>query len=313
MKKPKFSPSALQHVYQRAVDKGVIFYTTEDRIVYYTLASVKAKRHAVTVPAASLMFTHIHQSAQAHSLGELRDYLHDVDTAFSRRYNNRYHREGRLFDKPAGMAQKSSLKSKKSNLIYVYNNHVEKRLCTSAARERWSLVAYAFSDHPFSEKIDTGKVSSTLKKAMRLVDRRLKKLKPLGYDDLDKIFPQLDGKEGEQFIDYVISRYRWVDFDAAAGHFRNPDAMMTAIDSTAGGEYDIREEYTNQPDTPYRDLVALVAGRGLLGEIYTMSDGQPNNIIRLARRTTSASPHQIESFFHLTRQPLGIAARRKNR
>ena len=313
MKKPEFSPSALQHVYQRAVDKGVIFYTTEDRIVYYTLASVKAKRHAVTVPAASLMFTHIHQSAQAHSLGELRDYLHDVDTAFSRRYNNRYRREGRLFDKPAGMAQKSSLKSKKSNLIYVYNNHVEKRLCTSAAQERWSLVAYAFSDHPFSEKIDPGEASGTLKKAMRLVDRRLKKLKPLGYDDLRKILPQLDGKEGEQFIDYVISRYRWVDFDAAAAHFGTLDAMMTAMDSTTGGEYDIREEHTNLPDTPYRELVAMVKDQGLLGQIYTMGAGQLDELIWLAARARAgagagasaaafATRHHIESFFHLPRR-----------
>lgn len=298
MKTSKFSPGAIQHICQRAVDRGVIFYTTEDRLVYYTLAAVKSKRYRVTVSAASLMFTHTHQSVTAPSLEILRQYLHDTNTSFARLYNFRYSRTGCLFDKPPGRSQKTTPKEQRSNAVYVYNNHVEKKLCTRAIQERWSFVAYAASDHPFSDKLDIKKTSQALRKAIRLVNRRVKNLHGLEYQDLDKILPALDSYEREQFIDYVISRYAWIDFNKAISLFGNLNSLIVALDSTTGAEYEIKEEYTQLSDRPYFELINLTENRGNLQDIYSMSKEEKEDLIFWALRSTSASPYQLEKFFH---------------
>lgn len=298
-----FQPEAIQHIYQRAADKGVIFYTIEDRLVYYTLAAVNAKKCKIKVFSASIMFTHLHQGVQAESLEVIRKYLHDTDTAFTRLYNFRYSRKGRLFNKKTGMAQKSSSKDKRANIIYIFNNHVEKKLCSKALQERWSLLAYAVSDHPFSDELNIDKASRRMKKAINLVNRRVLKNKCLEYKDLDKILPYLEDGETEQFIDYVISKYAWIDFRAAVSLFENIDSMLLAIDSTTGGEYDIKEEYTRMSDIAYKELVNYALKRKCISSIFSMTQSEKGDHILLATKLASAAVPHLEKFFHIELQP----------
>lgn len=294
-----FSRYALQHIYQRAIDRGVIFYTDEDRIVYYSLAAVNSKRYRITITAASLMFTHTHQSIHAPSLESLRRYVHGINTSFSRLYNYRYSRKGRLFEKPFGCSRKVSIKEQKSCLIYVYNNHVEKNLCKKSIQERWSFLAYAVSNHPFSDELDFNKTSKTLQKAIRLVDRRIKRQKGIEYADLDRILPFLGEGEYEQFIDYIVSQYAWIDFKAAASLFGSIDSMILAIDSTTGGEYDIKEEYSSLADTPYLELAEFMEKEDCLKEVFSMPAGRKLDLIIKARMMTSAALYHLRKFFHL--------------
>jgi REP element-mobilizing transposase RayT len=61
----KFSTSGVLHIYQRARDRGIIFYTVIDRLVYLSILSVKSRQYEVKVLAVSIMFSHIHQSCRA--------------------------------------------------------------------------------------------------------------------------------------------------------------------------------------------------------------------------------------------------------
>lgn len=203
-----------------------------------------------------------------------------------------------MFQKPPGRAQKSSDKSKRTNQIYIYNNHVEKRLCRRAVEERWSLLAYAGSDHPFSQPVDIKKASKALQKAIRLVDRRSRKLEGLEYVDLDRIMPALDKVEREQFVDYVISRYAWVDYKASVALFGSYDQLVIAADSTTGSEYDINEDYNGESDRPYLELIAFAKSKGILDRIYSLDAGRKVEHIFEAMRCTSATPHHLKSFFH---------------
>lgn len=290
---------AVQHIYQRSLDKGVIFYSTSDRLVYYTISSVKAKKWHVRVSAAAIMYTHLHQSAEAESLVELRGYLHDVGTSFSKQYNARYGRVGRLFARRPGRSQKVSLKEKRSNLIYVYNNHVEKGLCRRAVEERWSLLAYAFSDHPFSPPIQQRSMSRALARATKLVVRRVAAGKPLDYGDLDAISSRLDAVEWQQFIDFVIVKYALVDYGRAESYFGTMENLLVAVDSTTGGEYDIAEDYSRDADTGYRNLARAAQDGGYLSHIFSMSEERRNEVVRDVVHLSLASPHQVRKFFHL--------------
>ena len=291
--------STFLHVYQRCQDLGVLFYTLEDRLVYYTLAAVKSKKHNVKVVAASQMFTHTHQSVLAELLSDVSGYFHDLDTSFSRLYNFRHSRNGRLFDRPTGISMKRSSKDKRSNIIYVYNNHVEKGLCQSAVEERWSLLAYGLSDHPFSAAIDPKTASATLKKVMKLVDLRIRKLKALEYADLDKILPVLNAEETEQFTDYVISRYALIDFRLAAMHFRSMEDMVRAVDSATGGEFQIREERTREKDRAYDVLIRKACAGGFLDHIFTMTAKEKTELALELFGRTGVSMLQIGKFLHL--------------
>lgn len=294
----QFSTEAIQHIYHRAVDHGVIHYSMEDRLVYYTLAAVKARKHHITVYSGSLMFTHIHQSVQAPSLSDLRNYLHDTHTSFARLYNAWHKRDGNLFERPIGRAQKMTSKEKRTNLIYVFNNHVEKRLCSSATQERWSFLAYASSEHPFSGIMDPDNASGAMRKAIKLVKRRIKKLKGLEYCDLDRILPAMDKNEKEQFLDFVISHYGWIDFKAASKLFGNTESMILAINSSTGSEYDIREEFSSHTDVPYRQMADLFERNGNIKYIFSLPLEEKRKLAALAQRNTGALKYHLLKYFH---------------
>lgn len=294
-----FSNQATQHIYQRTKDHGVWFYTTLDRLVYYSLAACKAKKYRVQVLAASIMYTHLHQTVRACCLEDLRAYLQDTNSCFGRLYNYEYHRKGQLFDDDPGRSQKNSSKEQRSNLIYVYNNHVEKGLCSRAVEERWSFLAFAVCDNPFSKAIDRKRLSKPLSMSMKLVDRRVGRLKALEYQDLHRIQKRLTEEEWEQFVDYAITKYAWIDYDGAVSLFGGLKEMILAIDSTTGGEYDIREDYSRLKDTGYRDMIAWLEREHRLSGLFALSDEERMELLMECRRQLASHPDHLRRMFHV--------------
>jgi len=297
-RKIKFNSADLQHIYQRAKDRGVIFYTIEDRLVYYTLAATKARKYNITVIAAALMYTHVHQAIYSRTLSDVQNYLKTLNSSFSRLYNSRYGRKGQLFDEDPGRAGKFSLKDKKSNIIYVYNNHVEKGLCEKAVQERWSFLAYSENTNPFSEEIMKNNISANLRKAKNLVNRRIRKLKALEYCDFDRILPGLTDSEQKNLFDYIIAKYSWIDFKEAARHFNGLDSMIIAIDSSTGSEYDLNEEYTRIKDDVYRRLISFCQKHIDIRDIYTMPSTQKIEFMKFASRNCCPIRNGLQKFFH---------------
>lgn len=295
-----FDSGALHHIYQRAVDLGVIFYSDKDRLVYYTLAAVKSKQHNVRVAAAAIMYTHIHQSVQVDGVHAIDGYLHDLNTSFARLYNHHYSRKGELFQKPPGKSQKLSSKTKRSNIIYVFNNHVEKGLCQRAENERWSLLAYATSESPFSQPLNVKTCSRRLLRAKKLVDRRVDTGKALEYIDLDGLFSELSETEREQFIDYSIIRYSLIDFRMAASLFDGMQNLIISVHSSVGNEYDIKEDRTKFKDTAYVKLCKYAHSNGFLMSIYSMDDKKRREIIQKTKRETGICDFLIGRFFHIS-------------
>lgn len=293
-----FRSTDFHHLYQRSVDKGVIFYSEEDRIVYYTAAAIQAKKRNVKVAAAAIMYTHTHQSVMGDSSEDISRYIHDLDSSFSKQYNLRYKRKGRLFQKRLGWSHKHTEKEKRSNIIYVLNNHVEKGLCLHASDYRWSFLAYMNSDHPFSPEIIWRKVSRILLRACRLVDRRVLKSNPLHYADLDRILPKLNSIEKQQFIDYVIYKYSLVNHTLSLNYFGSKEALVYATDSTTGGEYDISEEFSPHKDTAYEKLIKIAEAEGFLQKVYTMSSTEKTEEIIHLHQKYGFNLEQLGKFFH---------------
>lgn len=288
------------HIIQRSNDWGVVFYTDADRLVYFTQFAVKAKALKVRVVAFSIMFNHTHQALIAPTPQAISEYVQLASSAFGRAYNCEYGRHGLVFHPKFSRSLKNTDKAVRSVLAYVFNNHVEKRICRHAADCRWSFLAYARSDNPFSEPVDMSVASRKLRRVMRLAARRAAAGKPLTYGHIKLMFEGLDETETEQLKDYIISTYNFIDYSEALRRFGSYEKMVLAFDSTIGCDYDIHEEFTSAPDTRYVDMIKIGRLRGWLPEIYVMPDEEKKKIAIELAMDTLATQRQIRGFLHQT-------------
>lgn len=301
----RFSRTGVHHVYQRALDRGVIFYTVIDRLVYLSILSVKARVYRIRVLAVAIMFSHIHQSCAAETKVQLCKYIQDSSSIFARMYNRHYGLSGSLFARPFGSSLKRSIKEIRSNLAYVNNNHSEKGLCSQAVQARWNLLAYRERKNPFSETLGNTP-SIKLLNAMSRVNGIASENKYLTYSVLLKLFKNLDSRECEQLTDYIITRYPLIDYDATEGFFDGFEKMLIAFDSNTGSEYAIREEFSSAPDTAYEQMAALAKENTLIGvknpQLLRFPEEKRRRMVQAYFENTCAKKYQIYKFLHLPEQ-----------
>ncbi|MBO4606205.1 MAG: transposase [Bacteroidales bacterium] len=257
-----FTARAVQHIYQKSIDGGVVFYNVVDRIVFCSVVCVMAERYGITILMSAIMFTHLHHSLIANMKSKMSKFMQDATSVYARLHNCHYGRKGSLFHDTFGSAAKTSEKKIRENLAYVANNHVEKGLCKHAVDERWTFLPYYRNGFPFSEPITLEKASQQLTYAMRFVARRRKQKKYLKYSDWYSITIGLNHVEIEQLIDYTISTYLYVDFDKAIEFYGDFETMVSAFDSVVGAEHDIKEEYYRFSDQEYVRIGKILKEKG---------------------------------------------------
>ena len=106
----KLPPDTFEHIYIRSINQFVIFYSMEDRLVYYTVFAVMAKRYKVTVLALTLMFDHVHHLIKAISKELYGKFVGVTTSTFAMAYNRDSGRKGPLFPKAYGNAAKRRLR-----------------------------------------------------------------------------------------------------------------------------------------------------------------------------------------------------------
>jgi Transposase and inactivated derivatives len=248
MKRRKFFKDILTHCYQRSADDGVLFYSYSDHLAHFTLFCTLARKHGIQVLSLCQMPDHVHDSVRAKSKAGLGNFKREVNTFFSRQWNGRCRTKGHVLRGRYGWAQKFGDKKGRTNLVYVGNNPVERRLVGKAEEYRWNFLAYASSDHPFSEKLVFRDARWPLQKAVKEVKAQFKVGKPLNYAQLDRLFKPLTRQEGLQLTDFIITTYNCIDYEAAIRFFDTGEDMITSMHATTGSEYDINEVFTLPTD-----------------------------------------------------------------
>ena len=301
MKNRKFYPGAWHHVYVITRDAGVLFYRITDRLSLYTILAVFAVRFRISVLGVSIMFTHLHLMLKALDLTQLRSFMQQVLSTFSRVVNEDRCLCGALFKRPFGSAPKSTDKEKRSSLIYLYNNPVEKKLCQHAVEDRWTFLAYARGSFPFSSKLVKRNVRYALRTACDFVDREQMAGRYLRPARLRSLFEPLSRAEQEQLTDYIIQRYAFIDHEAAVNLFQSLDDLLLATDASSGKEFEVGEVFDPQSDIAYREMCSLAARSGLFKDwkLLHLPEEERRTWARRFRQSTSASERQIEKFLHL--------------
>lgn len=299
-KRRKFYSGAAIHTYQNTVDGAVIFYTLYDFLAYITRLRTNARKYGITVLGVCPMFDHTHLLTLQRTLEQLSRFIGRTTSEFVKEYNADCGRKGLLFNARFGSSAKRTDKAKRTCIAYLANNAPEKKLVARCEEYRWNLIAYAASDHPYSEKIVLRHASRKLRMDLKQVDACLERDEPLHYKHLRRLFRGLSRKEREQLTDYILSRYSPVDYDLLLSFYGSYRTMLEAINANNGNEYDIKEEYNVESHKAYREMLRKVAARG--GEIkavITLPFEQKLELTGILLCETSASPEQVRKFLHL--------------
>lgn len=290
------------HCYQRPLDRGVIFYSRSDHLLYFTIYCIKAARYKISPLKLVQMQDHIHHSIIEKEARQLGSFLKDVTSTFTREYNHAWGRKGYLFERPFGRAPKYKDKSIRSNLTYLDNNPVERHLVDYAEQYRWNYLAYANSNHPFSEKIVLRYASMPLRRALKAVEDRHKRGKYLTCKIIQNLFRSLpSNKECEQLTDFIISTYSIIDHAASVSYFKSYKDELTAAHATTGSEHDLKETFNGKSDRYYNAMTKILLDAKEvkdIHEVYTMSIEQKRRCFDLLKRKTVAPWRQITSFLH---------------
>lgn len=304
--KPKqFIPGALQHTYKITNDAGILFYRLGDRLMMFTIQSVMARKHRIKVAGLCYMFTHIHETLFAVDKAQMDAFERDCISIYSLEHNQDTGRVGPLFQSPFGWAPKVSMKEQKSSSVYLLNNPPEKKLCQNAIEDRWNFLAYFNNPCPFSAKLVKHYASFYLREACSIVDHEFMAGRYLKASRIRAMFAKLKSREErEQLIDYIITKYMFIDFEATNHLFGSYENLVIATQSMTGAEFDIGETFERTSDAPYRTLISLADKDQLLGSdmrIYHLTDIERNRYICKYRNLSSATDKHLMSFFHTNR------------
>ena len=300
--KRKLPADTFQHIYIRSINQFVIFYSMEDRLVYYTVFAVMTKRYRVTVLALALMFDHIHHLIKTISRELYSKFIGVTTSTFVMAYNRDSGRKGPLFHKAYGNSAKRRDKDIRNCIAYNYNNSVEKLLFNRAEQDRWNLLAYIDNPHPFSKEICRKTASKKLLKSVDTVVLFHGRNEYLDYPVVRGLFEGLVPEEREQLLDFIIYLYLPIDKESLLGFYKSYDAMVLAINSNTGKEYDMNEIYDPESHQDFVRMLNLTQRSSFAADprsIILAPDEQKWKIVKSFMDRAGASLNHAKRFLHL--------------
>ena len=301
MRRRKFVNGEVNHTYQRTMSGFNIFYEVEDYLVYYTIFSILAIKYGIMVYGLCLMIDHIHSLISAADRKSFCSFIRHVSLLFVKEYNKEHGRSCPLFQEGFGSAPKIGLKRLRTAIAYLFNNPVERFLCSKAQEYRWNFLPYAQCKNPYSEPIRLRLASRALRRAIKEVDGTRERGQHITYTMIRRLFSTLDKKEKNQLTDYIIVRYSVIRYDLLTACYGGLGNMILAINSNSGSEYDINETICGQSDTEFRELHRYVHAEGFenAGDVISLDGNRKLHLMEKMQKHTSASVYQIRKFLHL--------------
>lgn len=293
---------SLGHVYQRSVSGFVIFYTIEDYLMFFMIFCSLARKHHVRILGLCLMVDHIHFLVQADCLESISKFVQEYSIAFVRAYNKEYGFHGSLLRSSFGISSKVGDKKKRTAIAYLYNNPVEKKLCRKCEEYRWNFLAYANSDHPFSEKLILSKASAGLRRAIRFVRLMSRSGRVVVRQQLNKMFSALSIKEKNQLADFIIRTYSCIQYEKSISYYGSYPQMVQAINSNTGSEYDLKEDFNPYSDRAFIRMANKVvgsAGKEGLKHLLHSSTEEKLSVLRSFINELAVAPLQAVKFLRL--------------
>lgn len=297
--KRKFNEDAIMHIYQRTIFGFNIFYCIEDFIVFYTIVSVYARKFKIILIGLCQMIDHTHLLASCSSLEQMSRFISAYTSRFVREFNQFTGRKGPLFKKAYGSAVKMEAKKIRSAIAYLFNNPVEKKICTAAEDYKWSYLRFY---DPRRKPINVAAgCSNNLRKAIKRVTNCFNNGSYIGYVFLGKLFKDLNNEEMKIVIEYIMELYFPFAVKETLQYYKSYEDMITAINSNTGSEYEIKEKQYGKTDAPYREIISYLKEMGFsdVRSVLTMNSFRKHELGDHLKKQTSASYTQIRKFLQI--------------
>lgn len=305
MKKRKFYAGEAHHVYQRTKNRGLIFYSTHDYLVFFTIFCTQARLREVEVLSLCPMPDHIHLVVVVNNNAELSVFIQTYAHLFATEWNRRRKKKGHFFSHPFGSAAKLGSKQVRTTLAYSNNNPVERKITERCEQYRWTFLPYYKNKAPYSPPINLSRANSRMRTILKEIDSRYQQGLYLHYSQLERWERLLSPREWMQVTDYIIGLWNVIDYEQAISYYGDFETMIRAFHDNTGSEYEILEERDKYSDAVYADCSRIVLSEGLvhrLEAIPSLSDAQKERIYELLLLRTSARPRQIKKYLHLALQ-----------
>ena len=303
MSKGFFNSNVCLHLYQNTQNGFLLFYSTQDFLVFFTLFCTMARKYRIRVLGLCLMIDHIHALVQADSGKVLSSFVRHYASLFTKemkRWGN-----AASFRHPFGWAPKSSEKALRTAMAYLYNNPVEKALVLRAEDYRWNFLSYARSDHPFSEPLVVRKSSYRMKKALQQVDGLFARGTYLNPLILRNLFKKLLPAEKRQLADHIVSRWSVIDYRTGLALYKSYEDMLSAFASNTGSEHEIRETRDSFSHRTYYKMNRIVREELHLEntrDVLSLDLDEKLAVARMLLSKSNASIQQICRFLHINRK-----------
>ena len=297
--KRKFNEDGIMHIYQRTISGFNIFYCIEDFIVFYTIVAVYVRKFKIILIGLCQMIDHTHLLASCSSLGQMSRFISAYTSRFVREFNQFTGRKGPLFKKAYGSAVKMEAKKIRSAIAYLFNNPVEKKICTAAEDYKWSYLRFY---DPRRKPINVAAgCSNNLRKAIKRVTNCFNNGSYISYVFLGKLFKDLNNEEMKIVIEYIMELYFPFAVKETLQYYKSYEDMITAINSNTGSEYEIMEKHYGKTDAPYREIIACLKEMGFsdVRSVLTMNSCQRQELVDHLKKQTSASYTQIRKFLQI--------------
>ncbi|MBQ8061047.1 MAG: transposase [Bacteroidales bacterium] len=298
----KYDNRGIAHIYQRGINMSVIFYSIKDVLVFYTVLYTKKNKYGITVLGVVCMYNHYHLTVTARSHEDIANFQMEFESTYAREFNSEIGIKGRVFEPIYGLSNKIGGKKQREATAYLNNNPVEKQLSARALDYRWNFLSYAESDCPYSEKLVVRKASRQIKKCLRQVNCMFRSGCYLNYNFLRECFSRLTPEEANQFVDYVIVKYKVIDYEKVIRLYGSFETMLIAFDSNTGSEHDISEEYSDKSYKSYPTLIhSLIHEYGFANpkEVLKLSYEDRLKLCNSLIRTQDVSPFIAGTLLHV--------------
>ena len=296
------SEPKILHVYQRSENGFLLFYTVTDILVFFSIISVCSRKHKTVALAVCPMRDHVHLLLKCGSRKEAEPFIREYSALYAQSFNESMGRHGKVFRKSFGCAVKTGLKRIRTACSYVYNNPVEKGIGKRAEECRWTFLAYAKSEHPFSEPYKARLATTALKKSIQLIQSRSNRGLYLTHKMLEQMFASVSERERNQLADYIVSLYNPIDYRTLISFYGDYSMMCLAFASNQGSEYDILEERGKGSDRVYSDIASVLLkdfGFSRVKDVLKATMEEIPNIYLTLLTRTAASPLQVRKYMRL--------------
>lgn len=299
----RFLDGECNHIYQRTLNGFNIFYDLEDYLVFYMILSTSARKFRVRILELCLMVDHIHILLESDSCQEMSGFVRYYSSVFVREYNDSIGRNGQMMYKSFGSAPKKGDKKTRSAIVYIGNNPVEKKMCSSAEEYRWNFIAYLDNDNPFSQDIPPRSRRRILRKAMKEAAADASANRYMNFSKLRWYMSRLNQEEKELLTDLIISLYMPVDKEALLDYYSDLPQMVSAMNASTGSDYDIREKVTPHSDLVYNRMIEVVraeTGLDMVRKVVVLPEERKMKLVAILQKAIpSAQLYQICKFLHL--------------